>query len=703
MKKNILFTLILFASSLLGYSQSDFYAYIKQDFSTSSGKSFYQGSLLPMTAEFHIISYDESRIIVSGNSEEEKKKKQNSLIQKNKNGGIKNDATFPILMFSVDSLAIVAPTEVVPKNVRFKDAQGIRYGVPGIVDQELLYKIDNEVVDALECFTIIPKQSVRREEDALQKLILEEFVNCGEYIEVKHKEKFNSARVALVYGDKMGTYGSLLDKIDLIEGNNGKPTAISFAFSDDSKGEYFPDFSLRIANFTLNQVGQSEQEPQEDDSWYKRNVDWVNPLAVFVLCVAAFALWCWKSKKHDKTSKESRDGNKEDNGKEAKTSDGGKDKRGNNENKKHNKQVEKKSIESKTVNDSSDGIISEGSGMLESKAYDEVLAEIKNISESIQGKAIGLEQSVSNLKTQSGILEEIKGKLVNLEGNVGSIKSLVSNTDDKKRITELSTNLTNAEKRAEQLNKDLDEANKTINERETTISTLNNIIKELEKQLNIPDSEIVKDAEPFVLFAQRLLSFISDAESKLLQEWGTIIDAETKERAGYFISCEVSNRPTKEIERWINILSTLKLKSVISDQEFVKYIKTVKEEEKVSFLAKQFMERVVRPYVSSALVLFEQFRTGKEWGYQNTASELYEGFINGVIKLCKDNGINVDYRKLYEKLDDYDMVEIYNAVPAPISGWIDTTRKEIVLYVKNYSVSSKLLNYAEKTSCVVII
>lgn len=743
-------------TSLMVYSQNDndFYAYIKQDFTTSTGKSYYTGSLLPLKAEVCIKSYNDR------NLEDNKK-------AKNQKDGIQVGAVFPISQFDENQSGIVNPKTVDSTKIRFiANNNSLRYEVTG-VKLVPIYCIDNDTINnKRESIIIVPKTNVMSTNvDSLTNLIKSAFENYGSYIVVKNNEQFDSAQYALMYGNKQNLFQVLSDTIVFpVEENGLTPSSISFAFSNENKKVFIPNFSLAIDQFPLHII---EKPNPNELGWYKRNDFWVNPLGALVLCVGVVLLlrpiekkrkvivekksvanyinivkkmpdqyltnWnelslekrvlvlrsamdldfenenaigtFWKEVDFNNISENNNEKNDDlvsiiaalaygNESIESEDNNGGKS----------GKQKKNKS-DFQTQDNLSTELVKEMKSQFD-KASSELFSKIENANSPIQTQINGLEQCISSIKDQlpdkSG-LNQIQGKLSTLESSVNSIKSLVSNTDDKKRITDLSSKLAAKETNEAELKEQLKTANTIINERNTTIQNLNDSIKTLEKQLIIPGSVEIKGLDHFIVFAQNLLNNISDAETKLVRDWMSISDTEVKGRSSYFIANELATRPTKEIERWTSILATIKTKSVITDPEFVKYIKIEDEKERVAYVNKKFVESVVVSAVSSILVLLEQFRTGNEWGHVVADSESYATCIKNIIALCKNEDINVNYCKLYEKLSDYGNVEIEVTVPAPVCDWIDTNRKDIVLYVKKYSVSSKLLNHVEKTSCVVAI
>lgn len=747
------------------YSQNDidFYAYIKQDFTTSTGKSYYTGSLLPLDVKFKILEYDET--------------KAGSKKEQNITNGIVPGAVFPISSFFDDKTPsdIINPKSISLNLVRFKAGEDIRYSVSG-VKGSVQYLISGEEIDSIQCFSIVPKRLVKNEAEFWKNALLigSSVINDTLIIGFDIKEIYDSARYILVYERENVQSCLFNDTIALCKDDDIKLIAISFAFSNLANMTFIPDFSINTNQFQgcEKKATSSENVETSKDNRYTRNAFWVNPLGMLLLCaIVAILIHRHKKKKIDvekNLEKETRekyvnviknipenylekwnevsiekraeilrsstnkvfnqiddymkfwgevdyekdankDGCKDDlalviaaffSGNKGMTKIDERNEK-NNKNKGNFKIVNPTSTNETGL--SSKEIV-ELKNLLESKSS-EILAKLNKNNEPIS-KISELEKSVSIIKAQvsnNNKIDQIHQNLLKLEETVDTIKSLVSNTNEKKKLEELSNKLTEKATIETKLSENLKTANATIIEREKTIQILNDSIKSLEKQLVIPDSVEVKGLGNFIVFAQHLLNTISKAENNSVHDWMAISDSVVKERAGYFITTELASRPTKEIERWISILATLKTKSVITDPDLVKEIKIVDEKERVTYIYKRFTESVVVPLVSCALVLLEQFRMGKEWGFVGAVSEVYASSIKEIIVLCKNADIDVNYCKLYEELSIYDNVEIEVTVPAPVCDWIDTNRKGIVLYVKKYSVSSKLLNHIEKTSCVVAI
>ena len=417
------------------------------------------------------------------------------------------------------------------------------------------------------------------------------------------------------------------------------PVAIGFYFSNIDEKRFIPDFSINLSEFKT-------KEHNDRPLWR------LLCLVVIGLCIIVFGVLLFL---------------KRASGQKRKTPDDSSDAKDNN-----------------AVPINSDGNLVSPS----SETFEPIL----------NAKVDELKSAISSIKI-TPIIDSLGG----IDKKLLEIKTLVSNSDDKKRIADLTENIAKKDAMIAELKLKQNAFIQEIDSKDKMITSLEGTINQLKKQLTIEGAEEVLGSEHFVSFAQHLLNAAQAAEDIITRDWLSINDIEIKERASYFMAIEVSQRPSAEIEHWRSILSTLHLKSVICDIDLIKYVKTVPENGRVSFLEKLFIDNVVRPYISSVLVLLEQFRTGKEWGYLATNSDLYSSTINEILTICKGEEISIDYRKLYEPLSNYDTVEIEDTVPSPFSNWIDVSRKDIVLFVRNYSVSSKNSNVSSKTSCVIVL
>lgn len=589
MKKVALSLLFLIVASHYALSQ-EFYAFFPKD----ALQEYYAGWLLPLTAEVHIDSYDETQA--------DKAQKEN-----NKKGGIENGAVFAVTSFGADE--VKTPNSISSAQVRFTDNAGTeRFDVKGVTFH-LVYKVDGKILENPDLIRIVPKSAIdqgdKRGELINAYTLNRDYLKSSQEIPGKY---------VFVYDSKKTYPLPLSNRIHLAKNDKkDNVSAIEFALSDEKNGTFVPNFTIPVSDFKTDKKGC-----------------WVLIVdAILALLAASSFFFCRKKKEEEK-----------------------------------NEVVE----QTEPVGDVSQ--------LLNIKAD-----ELKNAIEGIS-------------------FEPVQTKLSAIEKNLSEVKSLVSNTDDKKRITDLTGKLTQKETENADLSRKINKTQSDLSSQAAIITALKTEVEDLKQQLIIKGTETISGAEQFTSFAQHLLDIADRAEAKVIEDWQSIPQIGIIERAGYLITAELSGRPTKEINRWRGILTTLQLKSVISDEELIKYVKTVPETERVDYLTKQFVDTVVRPYVSNVLVLLEQFRTGAEWGYSSDADS-YATIINDILTVCKGADISVDYRKLYEKLNNFDTVEIDDVVPEPISGWIDSSRKDIVLYVKNYAISSKLSNDTVKTSCVV--
>ena len=122
------------------------------------------------------------------------------------------------------------------------------------------------------------------------------------------------------------------------------------------------------------------------------------------------------------------------------------------------------------------------------------------------------------------------------------------------------------------------------------------------------------------------------------------------------------------------------------------------------FLNKRFFEDILRPYVGAIILFLEQIRTANKIGVSTVCNENIEGFINSICTRCREQGVLVDYRKLYENVSEYDSLEIDENIPDTIKKVITNVEKEdILLYVDKYAVNLKSGEIAEKTRCYIKI
>ncbi len=290
----------------------------------------------------------------------------------------------------------------------------------------------------------------------------------------------------------------------------------------------------------------------------------------------------------------------------------------------------------------------------------------------------------------------IKKKLDNIE-------SLVANMEDKRKITELTKKTDELSSTITERNKTIGELNESIKQKDKEITDLNIVIDKIKKASAIVGAERLIGYEHFLSFAKHILGSCAKAE-QLCYSFNKSLPAEEQLRLeGYF--CEyLMSKPTNQILDWNSILSTLDLNGYIKAPQFAVYIKSKADKEKIDFLCKQFFENVVRPYVSSVLVLLEQLRASEIVGVVNSVKQEFDVAINELLTLCKGEGVVVDFHKLLEPISSYELVEIAdNIIPLSVERNIKKDQHDVVLFVQKYAVNSRVSDTKEKTICYMIL
>lgn len=311
-------------------------------------------------------------------------------------------------------------------------------------------------------------------------------------------------------------------------------------------------------------------------------------------------------------------------------------------------------------------------------AYGELLQKVTALEKSVNGY-------YNDIKQDSQVITK---KIINVE-------SLVSN-DDEQKILDL-------KKAKEQLEKDKKELNDAITQKNDEIKKHLSEIENIKKVTSIVGAEKINGYEHFLSFSKHILESCTKAE-QLCYNFKRNISAENQLKfEGYF--CEfLLSRPTNQILSWNGIFSTLDLNGYAKIPQFSLYIKNKTDKEKVDFLNKQFFEDVVRPYVSSILVLLEQLRTSEAFGIANPIKQQFENAINEILILCKDEEISVDFHKLFEPINSYETVEIAdNLIPLSVEKNINIEQHDVLLFVKKYAVNSKVSDSKEKTVCFIVL
>ena len=139
----------------------------------------------------------------------------------------------------------------------------------------------------------------------------------------------------------------------------------------------------------------------------------------------------------------------------------------------------------------------------------------------------------------------------------------------------------------------------------------------------------------------------------------------------------------------------------------IKEITPLSDKDRMKFLNKRFFEDILRPFVGAIILFLEQIRTANKIGVSAVCNENIDGYINSICTKCHEQGVFVDYRKLYEKVTEYDSLEILELdenIPENIKKVIAKVEEEdILLYVDKYAVNLKSGEMPEKTRCYIKI
>lgn len=491
--------------------------------------------------------------------------------------------------------------------------------------------------------SIIPSSSVNSGDDYRQSII-----NNVVYIPKKGIIKYFS------FPDIVSIYQISNDgKADLIK-INGNSIPVSqnskgFHFVASTKDNYIEDFDIELRDFV-----------EMDVSWWDMHKDqiygWSIIVAICILLALVAFILCKQFLKKEKPNREH-------------SSVTPNSEKWNNDGSGFTEPDEKDSVASPNVN--------------ERYAYGELSQKVAALEKSFN-------DYYNDIKQDSQMIME---KIINVE-------SLVSNTDDKQKILDL----TEANKQLEKDKEELKEANDgTIKQKDAEIKSLHSEIENIKKTTSIVGAEKINGYEHFLSFSKHILESCTKAE-QLCYNFKRNISAENQLKfEGYF--CEfLLSRPTDQILSWNGVFSTLDLNGYAKIPQFSLYIKNMTDKEKVDFLNKQFFEDVVRPYVSSILVLLEQLRTSEAFGIENPIKQQFENAINEILTLCKGEEISVDFHKLFEPLNSYETVEIAdNLIPLSVEKNINIEQHDVLLFVKKYAVNSKVSDSKEKTICFIVL
>lgn len=277
-----------------------------------------------------------------------------------------------------------------------------------------------------------------------------------------------------------------------------------------------------------------------------------------------------------------------------------------------------------------------------------------------------------------------------------SIKLLVSNTEDKKQLAQKIQELETEKKKS---------AN-AIAQRDAALSDIEKLkgnIAQLQAGSQIEGALQVAECSAFVSFAKKIISECVEAENIAIRYWSSLNSKDQQVLNG-FLSKFHMTKCCVDLAKWNGIIATLDLKGYIKNDEYITYLTSLSDKDKIIFLNKRFFEDILRPYVGAVILFLEQIRTANKIGVSAVCNDNIDGFINSICTRCHEQGVFIDYRKLYEKVTEYDSLEIDENVPEIIKKVIAKVEEEdTLLYVDKYAVNIKSGEMAEKTRCYIKI
>lgn len=315
--------------------------------------------------------------------------------------------------------------------------------------------------------------------------------------------------------------------------------------------------------------------------------------------------------------------------------------------------------------------------------FDEKLYQkSKKIEEIVIATDKKAEQIESKTKSMREALEEQKKVL-------SDIKALVSNSDEKKQLLEKT--------------RALEKATQELSNAKTEIIGLEEQVNDLKKKTEIKGIVQILDCAKFVSFAKNIIDECVNAEDQIYQYWNTLTDVD-QQKINYFLGKMQLAKTQVNFARWNGLIATLEIDGYVKNGDYIKYLTNLSNKDKLAFLEKRFFEDILRPYVGNVVLFMEQIRTIQKLGVKEVFKGNLEGVINSICTKCFEQGVTIDYRKLYEKVTEYDSLEIEESVPKAIQKAISNIEEEdILLYVDKYAVNLKSGEFIEKTRCVVKI
>lgn len=276
-----------------------------------------------------------------------------------------------------------------------------------------------------------------------------------------------------------------------------------------------------------------------------------------------------------------------------------------------------------------------------------------------------------------------------------NIKMLVSDTEDKKQLAQKIQELEEEKKKSKSTLEQRDELS-------VENASLKNQIKQLQEATQIDGSVQILDCLSFVTFAKKIVSECVEAENVAIKHWSSLTSKD-QQILNVFLAKYQMTKCCIDLAKWNGIIATLDLKGYVKNDEYIKYLMPLSNKERIQFLNKRFFEEILRPYVGAIVLFLEQIRTSTKIGVSIACDDNIDGFINSICTKCSDQGVLIDYRKLYDKVTDYDSLEIEDKIPDAVKNIVDIEEEDILLYVDKYGVNMKSGEMAEKTRCYIKI
>ena len=514
---------------------------------------------------------------------------------------------------------------------------------------EILVKVDEDYLIFTDV-DFLNSSDVNHSRD----MILNEIKATCKYDAEKKCLDFTQCQYSYVFNNR--TYTG--DKQYMVEPN----THITFLTTSQN----IPNILLQATDLTV--IKKPSRDFDQDGGivlWIKEN--WIIALCVLLLTIGILAFLAYKIlyNKHSKKSEGDFDDNDVENNPTMK--------------KKHieqaNKRVKTREPHDKVAKETANQNI-----------VDSVETTLPVVDEKLHQKLADLlariETTQSTVSKQTATLE--------------SIKLLVSNTEDKKQLAQ----------KIQELEAEKKKSANAIAQRDAALSDIEKLkgnIAQLQAGSQIEGALQVAECSAFVSFAKKIISECVEAENIAIRYWSSLNSKDQQVLNG-FLSKFHMTKCCVDLAKWNGIIATLDLKGYIKNDEYITYLTPLSDKDRMVFLNKRFFEDILRPYVGAVILFLEQIRTANIIGVSAVCNENIEGFINSICTRCHEQGVFIDYRKLYEKVTEYDSLEIDENIPDTIKKVVAKVEEEdTLLYVDKYAVNLKSGEMAEKTRCYIKI